>query len=66
MRDKRISCIRTVEEEIKWLNSLNLNTEEKIALLTFIIDSSLPEDRQIMQDTISVLTIEKYLLGVEK
>jgi len=65
MRDKRISCIRTVEEEIKWLNSLSLNTEEKIALLTFIIGSSLPEDKQIMQDTINALTIEKYLLGIE-
>jgi hypothetical protein len=65
MRNKCIPYTRTVEEEIKWLDNLGLNAEEKISILELMISTSSPEDQQLMSETIETIRIEKYLLGVE-
>lgn len=65
MRNKRIQNARTVEEEIRWLNDLGLDAEEKISILQLMMSTSSPEDQEVMKDTIDAITVEKYLLGVE-
>ena len=65
MRNKRIQNARTVEEEIRWLNDLGLDAEEKISILQLMMSTSSPEDQAVMKETIDAITVEKYLLGVE-
>ena len=65
MRNKRIQNARTVEEEIRWLNDLGLDAEEKISILQLMMSNSSPEDRAVMKETVDAIIVEKYLLGVE-
>ena len=65
MCNQRISNIRTVEEEIRSLNDLGLDAEEKISILQLMMSTSSLEDQEVMKETIDAITIEKYLLGIE-
>jgi hypothetical protein len=66
MRNKHVPHVRTVEEEIRWLNDMGLDAEEKISILELMMSTDAsPEDREIMRETIDSIKIEKYLLGVE-
>jgi hypothetical protein len=65
MCNKRIQNARTVEEEIRWLDDLGLDAEEKISILQLMMSTSSLEDQEVMKETIDAIIVEKYLLGVE-
>lgn len=65
VRNKHLSNQRTVEEEIRWLEDLGMDAEEKISILTLMMNDCSDEDQQVMSEAIEAIRVEKYLLGVE-
>jgi len=65
MRNKCVPHVRTVEEEIRWLDDLGLDAEEKMSILTLMMSSCPLEDQEVMKQAIEAIAVEKYLLGIE-
>ena len=63
MGKKRVSKMRSVEEEISWLDNLGLSAAEKISILELMMSSSPPEDRELMREACEAIAIESILLG---
>ena len=65
MRNKRVPHVRTVEEEIRWLDDMGLSAEEKITILELMMSTAPLEDRDLMKEACDAIAVERFLLGVE-